>query len=106
MGQRLAARLNILYLDHKIVSEAAEKLHVSEDTVASCDEKLTSSWQSLSRLFSSYSIGTYIPPALDMVTDETIHETESEVIERVAQETAVIVIGRGGSICLGNIHII
>jgi cytidylate kinase len=93
LGQRLATRLNILYLDREIVCEAAKKLKVSEDTVASCDEKLTPPWQ---RLFSSYSIGIYSPPVLDMVTDETIHETESEVIKRAAQETNVIVIGRGG----------
>ena len=57
LGQRLATRLNILYLDREIVCEAAKKLRVSEDTVASCDEKLTPSWQTLAKLFSSYSIG-------------------------------------------------
>ena len=31
-----------------------------------------------------------------LLTDETIHDTESEVIMHVAQETDVIIIGRGG----------
>jgi len=69
---------------------------VSEDTVALWDEKLTPFWQTLARSFSSYSIVTYVPPSLDLVTDETVHNTESEVIKHVAQETAVIIIGRGG----------
>ena len=95
LGQRLATRLDITYLDREIVSEAAKKLRVSEDTVTACDEKLTPSWK---KLFSSYPIsGTYVPPELVMLNDETIHETESEVIKRAAQETGVIIIGRGGS---------
>lgn len=98
LGQRLATRLNITYLDREIVCEAAKKLRVSEDTVTACDEKLTPSWQ---KLFSSYPIsGTYVPPELVMLNDETIHETESEVIKCAAQETDVIIIGRGGSYVL------
>jgi len=96
LGQRLAARLHILYLDREIIYEAAKKLKVSEDTVASCDEKLTPLPQKLSKSLSTYSIGTYVPPALDMVTDETVHNTESEVIKSIAQERSVVVIGRGG----------
>ena len=69
---------------------------MSEDTVSLYDEKLTPFLHTLSRPFSYYSIGTYVPPALEMVTDETVHDTESEVIKRVAQEKSVLIIGRGG----------
>jgi CMP/dCMP kinase len=96
LGQRLATRLNIAYLDRGIVSEAAKKLRVSEDTIDLCDEKPSSLWQKLLKPLAYYSIGTYLPPSLDLLIDETVHSTQSEVIQRVAQDTAVIIIGRGG----------
>jgi len=95
LGQRLAARLNIAYLDREIISEAAKKLQVSEDTIASNDEKLDSFWQRLIKPFGYYPAG-YQPPSINLLTDKIVHSTQSEVISQVAQHTSVVVIGRGG----------
>lgn len=100
IGQKLATRLNITYLDREIVYETAKKLQVSEGTIASCDEKMTPFWQTIAKVLSKNSLETFLPPSLDMVTDETIHNAESEVIQCIAQEISVLVIGRGGSFIL------
>jgi len=100
LGQRIASRLNILYLDREIVNRVAKKLRIPEDTVALSDEKLTPFRQTLSRSYftysSAYSYASYVPPSLDMVTDETIYSAESDVILKAAQEQSVVIIGRGG----------
>ena len=100
MGQRIASRLNILYLDREIVNRAAKKLQIPENTVALSDEKLSSFGRTLTKSFSaystSYSYGSYVSPELNMITDDTIHSAESEVILKAAQEQSVVIIGRGG----------
>jgi len=40
LGQRLAFRLNALYLDHQIVFEAAKELKIPEEDVVVRDEKV------------------------------------------------------------------
>ena len=42
LGQRLALRLNALYLDHEIVRQAAQELRISEEYLKARDEKVTS----------------------------------------------------------------
>ncbi|MCX6013633.1 MAG: cytidylate kinase-like family protein [Chloroflexi bacterium] len=96
LGQQLATRLNITYLDREIVYETAKKLQVSEDTIVLCDEKSTPFWRSWAKVLSNNPMGTFVPPSLNIVTDEIIHDVEFEVIRCIARETSVIVIGRGG----------
>jgi cytidylate kinase len=42
LGQRLAFRLNALYLDHEIVRQAAQELKIPEENLVVRDEKVTS----------------------------------------------------------------
>jgi cytidylate kinase len=96
LGRRLATRLNVLYLDHEIVYQAAKELQMPEKDLASRDEKLTSRWQSLLKsLVYSYP-GPYVPPPLDIPSDKALYNTETEIITRVAQEHSAVVVGRCG----------
>jgi CMP/dCMP kinase len=49
IGQQLAKKLNILYLDREIIRLAAEKLSVLEDELEPRDERILSFWQSVSQ---------------------------------------------------------
>lgn len=104
VGQRIASRLSILYLDREIVRRAAKKLQIPEDAVALSDEKLTPFRRTLSKSFftypSAYSYMSYVPPSIDIITDETIFSAASDIILKAAQEQPVVIIGRGGSYVL------
>ena len=85
MGKRLAARLNVLYLDREIVSQAAKELKMSAEALESRDEKLTPIWQSLLESYVYAASGPYILLPLNMPTDRELYSTESSIIARIAQ---------------------
>jgi CMP/dCMP kinase len=96
IGQRLALRLNALYLDHEIVHHAAQELKIPEEHVAVRDEKVTSNWQSLLQSIAYSNTWTYSPPALDILNDNDLYHVESEFIARIASERNAVIVGRGG----------
>ena len=100
IGQRLAAKLNAMYLDHEILRHAAEKLRISEDYLESRDETVTPAWQSI-LLSTNYSAPTlYTPPEISIPTDQELYKVESEIISRIAQSYNAVIVGRGGSYIL------
>ena len=53
LGQRVAARLGLRYLDRGILRQAAEELHEQEGYLAAREERLTSFWEKLLRQFAA-----------------------------------------------------
>ena len=100
LGRRLAARLKILYLDREIVYQAAKELEMSEQDLESRDEKLTPLWKSLLESAAYIGFNPYVPPALDIHTDQELYAIESDIIKRTAQRHSVVIVGRGGSYVL------
>jgi cytidylate kinase len=96
LGKRLATRLNVLYLDREIVSQAAKELKMSAEALESRDEKLTPAWQSLLESYAYVASGPYIPPPLNMPTDRELYTTESKIITRIAGQHSAVIVGRGG----------
>jgi CMP/dCMP kinase len=97
IGQQLAKKLNILYLDREIIRLAAEKLSVLEDELEPRDERILSFWQSVSQ-FSGYGgSDLYIPPRIFVPTDRELFEAEAEVIKHIAKDRSAVIIGRCGS---------
>lgn len=97
IGQQLAKKLDILYLDREIIKMAAEKLSVLEDDLEPRDERVLSFWQSVFK-FSGYSgPDVYIPPRFFVPTDRELFEAEAEVIKHVAKDRSAVIIGRCGS---------
>jgi len=96
LGQRLALRLNALYLDHEIVRQAAQELRISEEYLKARDEKVTSNWQSILRSIAYSNSWSYAPPPLDILNDEELYNVESEIIKKIASQRSAIVVGRGG----------
>ena len=96
LGQRLAIRLNALYLDHEIVREAAQQLKISEEYLKARDEKVTSNWQSILRSIAFSNSWSYAPPPLDILNDEQLYNVESEFIRKIADQRSAVIVGRGG----------
>jgi cytidylate kinase len=96
LGKRLAARLNVLYLDREIVSQAAEELKTPVESLESRDEKLTPFWRSLLESYAYITPTPYVPPPLHMPTDRALYSTESNIITRIAQQRSAVIVGRGG----------
>ncbi len=95
IGHKLAEKLDLFYADHVIITRTAEKLSVFEEDVAPHEEKITSFWQNFwenttLHEFYSEAVGSFRP------TTARIFQTESEVIQQIAQERPTVVIGRGG----------
>ena len=84
LGQRLAQRLNALYLDHELVRQAAQELKISEEYLKARDEKVTSNWQSVLRSLAYSNSWSYAPPPLDILNDEDLYTVETDIIKRVA----------------------
>jgi len=96
LGKRLASRLNVLYLDREIVSQAAKELKTPVESLEARDEKLTPFWRSLLESYAYITPTTYVPPPLHMPTDQELYRTESNIITRIAQQHSAVIVGRGG----------
>ena len=103
IGQQLAERLGILYLDREILHQAALQLEITEETLQSYDERLTPLWQSLLKPF-TYGVPEtmYTPPPLNLPTDHDLFEVESKILSQVARTQSAVIIGRGGVHVLRN----
>ena len=97
IGQQLASKLKILYVDREIISQAANQLSVLEEDLESRDEKIPSFWQSFSQLGVFNSPDAYIPPQIFVPTGRELFKVEAQIIRRIANERSVVIIGRCGS---------
>lgn len=96
IGQQLAKKLNIFYLDREIIRLAAKKLSILEDEVEPRDERTMSFWQSVFQLSGYSGPDVYIPPHIFVPTDRELFEAEAEVIKHIAKDRSAIIIGRCG----------
>lgn len=97
IGQQLAKRLGMLYLDREILQRAAQQLQVSEELVQAQDETVTTFWQSLIQSFANGSPEImYTPSPLYLPTDHELFQVEARVITQVAHTQPAVIVGRGG----------
>lgn len=100
VGQQLARKLRITYVDREIINKAAQELQVPEKDIECRDETKTPLWRSI-LLTSSYVNSTvYSPPPLNQPTDKELYQTESEIIADIANNFSAVIVGRGGSYVL------
>jgi len=97
IGQQVARRLGIRYLDREIVREAARILKEDEVALAGREERITGL---LENFFLVMAIGTpetgYFPPPLRPLYDQDLFAVESEIIQAVAARESAVIVGRGG----------
>lgn len=96
IGQQLAKKLTISYVDREIITQAAKEFSVLEEDLESRDEKVPSFWQSFLQS-SICSPDVYLPPQVFIPTEEAIFKVESEIIKGIAKDRSAIIIGRCGS---------
>lgn len=99
IGQQLAKNLNIFYADREIIGQAAKKFSLLEKDLEARDEKLSSYWKTFLESFAFGNLDTYVPP-LNIATDRELFKAEMGIIEHLAKELSVVIIGRCGSYIL------
>jgi CMP/dCMP kinase len=102
LGQWLAGKLNILYVDREILARAAQQLEVTEKDLEHRDEAVTPLWQSLLLSSDYVTPGVFEPAPISMPTDQELFRVESEIISWIAGERSAVIMGRCGSYVLRN----
>jgi cytidylate kinase len=100
IGNKLAEKLNLLYLDKEIVKEAAKDLGTYVENLEAYDEKQSSLWNSLLSYSALASID-YVPN-VEVISEAEAHRAQSNFITKIAMEKSAVIIGRGGSYILRN----
>lgn len=95
IGQQLAKKLNIDYVDSEILNKAAQKFSVLEADLDLQEEKIPSWWHSFLQ-FSAFASEVYMPPKIMEPTSEELFKVESDIIEHIAKERSAVIIGRCG----------
>ena len=102
LGQKLSDLLGIPFIDREILKKVAKQLNLAESELTNREERLSSFWQSFSRIAElidpakSLSADSYIP------TDKELFQLESDTIGRIAANSSAIIIGRCGRYILRN----
>jgi cytidylate kinase len=108
VGRMLAQRLDLEYLDSKIVDEVARRLKVGTDVVESYDEKTGGLLDRLLRQLATVDFSTpqdvaaWVPPHGDLAWDprKSVLAMTQEIIRRQATTGNGVIVGRGSTYLL------
>lgn len=102
LGERLAKRLGLAYIDRQIVQQAAEHLGVSEADLRARNERVIGFWE---RLAGVLSLG--IPESgfadfrrIPEVADTALFKVEAQIIQDLVASRDSVLIGHAGFHCL------
>jgi cytidylate kinase len=97
VGQVIAKRLGIKYVDREVLHLAAEEFGCDEETVAARSERVSSFWETI---LGGLTLGTpysrYVPPPIRSFSDEELFEKQTEILKRIATKNDCVVIGWAG----------
>jgi len=102
LGQRLADKMKMLYLDREIINKAAEELGALPKNLEWRDERIISKWLSIINSMAYAESALYSPAEYIMPSDKEIFKAESDIILKIANERSAVIIGRGSSYILQN----
>lgn len=102
LGQRLAEKMKMLYLDREIINKVAEELGALPKNLEWRDERIISKWQSIINSMAYTESALYSPAEYIMPSDKEIFKAESDIILKIANERSAVIIGRGSSYILKN----
>ena len=98
VGQRIAKRFQLRYVDREVLRLAAESLGVDETAVAANCERLTSFWE---RLFGPLRLlppeAPYTPPPVRTFTDEELFLKQVAALKMIAAHDDCVIMGYGGA---------
>jgi cytidylate kinase len=101
IGQVIARRLGLRYVDREVLHLAAQSLGVEEAAVEASTEKLTSFWE---KLFGGLTVlppeSSYTPPPVRTFTDEELFQRQVEALKFIAAREDCVIVGYGGAFVL------
>lgn len=97
LGQRIAQRLGLVYLDREILQQASEALGMEEAELSHREERIQGFWTRLMENFApgcpEHMICESIPRT---VSDDALIEAEQRVLLRFASRGSCVIVGRCG----------
>lgn len=96
IAQLVAKRLGYAYVDRQIIQQAAKELAVEEAVIEDRDGRLQTFWEKLAEVLAiGAPFGNYIPPPMNLVSDEQLVDTERRLIIELAAKGPCVILGRG-----------
>jgi cytidylate kinase len=100
VGQVIAERLSLRYVDREVLHRAAETLGVEEEALEANRERVASFWE---RFLGSLSFGppegTYAPPPV-RYNDKALFECQSGILREIAARENCLIVGYGAAYVL------
>lgn len=97
IGQIIARKLGLKYIDREVLHLAAQEFGCDEETVTARSERVTSFWE---RVLSGLSFGGadshYNPPPLGNFSDRELFEKQTQILKRIASQSDCVVVGWAG----------
>ncbi|HXI74385.1 MAG TPA: cytidylate kinase-like family protein [Pyrinomonadaceae bacterium] len=97
IGQLIAKRLGLKYIDREVLHLAAQEFGCDEETIAARSERVTSFWE---RVLGGLSFGVpeakYNPPPLGNFSDRELFEKQTQILKRIASHEDCVVVGWAG----------
>ena len=97
IGQVIAKRLGLKYVDREVLHLAAKEFGCDEETIAARSEQVTSFWE---RVLAGLSFGApeshYNPPPLGNFSDRELFEKQTQMLKRIASQEDCVVVGWAG----------
>jgi CMP/dCMP kinase len=96
LGEKLAERLGIRFLDRDILKDVAQQLDLAEAELENREERLSSFWQNFTR------VAVLTDPSWDMIaqpyipSDSDFFKIECGTIQRIAEKSSAVFLGRCG----------
>ena len=102
VGEKLADRLGIPFLDREIIQSVAQQLNILESEVERREERLTTFWDNFNR--SMIGLSPIIIAEFPQLapSDFELFKTECETIQKIASKSSAIFLGRCGWDILKN----
>ena len=102
IGEHIARRLGLKYIDREVLHLCAKDLGVNEADIALREGRLTSFWE---KVFGAITFGPpdapYTPPPLlRRITDRDLFDKQTEIMMQIAERQDCVIIGRAGGYVL------
>jgi cytidylate kinase len=98
LGEIIAARLNLRYVDREVLHRAAREFGIEPGTLTSQDEKLSSFWEKMLRGFTfGAPESRYIPPPLRSLADKELFDKQTQIMRVIAEKNDCVIVGWGAS---------
>lgn len=97
VGQVVAKRLGLKYIDREVLHLAAREFGCDEETIAARSERVSSFWE---RVLGTLSFGApdshYNPPPIGNFSDRELFEKQTQILKRIASQEDCVVVGWAG----------